>query len=53
MSDALDAAAASEPDRPSRSELMRRIVAEWLETRGHLFKDEATRGGDETDPKDE
>lgn len=38
---ALDAAIAAEPEatRPSRSELIRRIVAEWLKERGLLGKD--------------
>lgn len=38
---ALDAAIATEPEatRPSRSELIRRIVAEWLKERGLLGKD--------------
>ena len=30
---ALDAAAAAEPDKPSRSGLIRRIVTEWLHAR--------------------
>lgn len=33
---ALDAAAAAEPDKPSRSELIRRIVTGWLKTKGML-----------------
>lgn len=33
---ALDVAAAAEPDQPSRSELIRRIVSEWLKTKGLL-----------------
>ncbi len=33
---ALDAAAAADSDKPSRSELMRRIVLEWLKGRGYL-----------------
>lgn len=31
---ALDAAAAADPDKPSRSELIRRIVVEWLKAKG-------------------
>lgn len=33
---ALDAAAAAEPDKPSRSELIRRIVTDWLKAKGML-----------------
>lgn len=36
MTAALDAAAAAEPDKPSRSELIRRIVTEWLKAKGML-----------------
>lgn len=32
----LDAAAAAEPDKPSRSELIRQIVTEWLKAKGML-----------------
>ena len=35
---ALDVAAASDPDKPSRSELIRRIVTEWLKAKGYLPK---------------
>lgn len=33
---ALDAAAAADPDKPTRSELIRRIVVEWLKAKGYL-----------------
>lgn len=33
---ALDTAASVEPDQPSRSELIRRIVTEWLKAKGML-----------------
>lgn len=36
VSAALDAAAHAEPDTPSRSELIRRIVVEWLQAKGYL-----------------
>lgn len=36
--DALDAFAASELDRPSRSEAVRRIVRDWLREKGYLAK---------------
>ncbi|HMO28595.1 MAG TPA: ribbon-helix-helix protein, CopG family [Enterovirga sp.] len=36
MTAALDAAAAAEDDKPSRSELIRRIVTEWLKAKGML-----------------
>ena len=41
MLTALDAAIAAEPEatRPSRSELIRRIVADWLANRGFIGKD--------------
>lgn len=32
----IDAAASAEPDKPSRSELIRRIVMEWLKAKGML-----------------
>lgn len=35
---ALDTAAASDPDKPSRSELIRRIVVEWLQAKGFIPK---------------
>lgn len=34
----IDAFAAAEPDQPSRSEALRRIVADWLKERGYLPK---------------
>lgn len=34
--DALDAAARAEPDTPSRSEFIRRIVTAYLREKGHL-----------------
>ncbi|WP_110375626.1 ribbon-helix-helix protein, CopG family [Chelatococcus asaccharovorans] len=33
---AIDKAAAAESDNPSRSEMIRRIVAEWLRQKGFL-----------------
>jgi hypothetical protein len=33
---ALDAASAAEPGTPSRSELIRRIVTEWLRAKGMM-----------------
>lgn len=33
---ALDTAAAADPDKPSRSELLRRVVTGWLKTSGYL-----------------
>jgi hypothetical protein len=36
IGEALDVAAAAEPDRPSRSEMIRRIVIDWLRLRGLL-----------------
>ena len=33
---ALERAAAAEEDRPSRSEMIRRIVMDWLREKGHL-----------------
>ena len=33
---ALDEAAEVEGDKPGRSELLRRIVSDWLRMRGHL-----------------
>lgn len=33
---ALDEAAAADPDKPSRSELIRRIVTDWLKAKGML-----------------
>jgi Ribbon-helix-helix protein, copG family len=33
---ALDKASAREDDQPSRSEMIRRIVAEWLKAKGYL-----------------
>jgi len=38
---ALDTAAANDPGKPSRSELIRRIVVEWLQARGYLAKGES------------
>lgn len=34
MREGLDRAAAQEPDKPTRSALIRRIVGEWLRSRG-------------------
>lgn len=36
LTDALDAAARAEPDTPSRSEFIRRIVTAYLREKGHL-----------------
>src|SRR5688572_27427573 len=36
---AIDAAASAEPDAPSRSEMIRRIVTDWLGTKGLLASD--------------
>lgn len=33
---ALDKASAQESDRPSRSEMIRRIVTDWLKAKGYL-----------------
>lgn len=33
---ALDAAAAAGPDKPTRSELIRRVMVEWLKAKGYL-----------------
>lgn len=38
IGDALDAAREAEEDKPSRSELIRRIVADWLRKKGYLPK---------------
>jgi hypothetical protein len=35
---ALDAAAAEEPDTPTRPEMVRRIIVEWLQRKGYLPK---------------
>ena len=42
---AIEAAAAANPDTPTRSEMIRRIVVEWLRERGYLppAADEALR----------
>jgi hypothetical protein len=42
--DALEAAAAAEPGRPSCSELMRRIMVEWLAERGYLRSSKSDQG---------
>ncbi|GGK29578.1 hypothetical protein [Salinarimonas ramus] len=36
VTQAIERAAQAEPDRPNRSEMIRRIVTEWLRERGHL-----------------
>jgi len=38
---AIERAAKAEPDAPSRSEMIRRIVTEWLRERGHLGEGDA------------
>lgn len=36
VAEALDQAAAREADTPTRPEMVRRIVVDWLQTKGHL-----------------
>ncbi len=52
VSVALDAAAAAEAEKASRSELIRRIVVEWLKGRGFLPRDPATSPAAEQDHAD-
>lgn len=44
MTDALDAVGAADPNRPSRSELIRRIVTEWLASKSINSDGDLRRG---------
>jgi hypothetical protein len=35
---AIDAAAAAEPDRPSRAEMIRRAITAWLRENGYIAR---------------
>lgn len=41
VTQAIERAAKAEADQPSRSEMIRRIVTEWLKERGHLGEGDA------------